>query len=98
MKTEIKPMPLQREWEKGGKLCEKGGKLCEEGWELWEEGEKLWDEGMKLKEKGDKLWDEGEKLWADAIIKYYGEDAKVKWRTWNKDNEPTCHVNGDVYA
>ena len=49
-------------------------------------------------EEGDKLWMEGWKLWKEAIIKYYGKDAKVRWRTWNKDNEPVCHVNGDVYV
>ena len=64
----------------------------------WEEYNRLQEKGNKLREEGDKLRDEGRKLWADAIIKYYGEDAEVRWRTWNKNNKPTCHINGDVYV
>ena len=48
--------------------------------------------------KGRKLWEEGDKLWKDAVRRYYGKDAKVTWRTWHKDNEPTCHVGSDIYV
>jgi len=90
METYTTP-PLQREWEEYNRLQEEGQKLCNEGW-------KLWEERKRLKEKEHKLREEGDKLWKEAIIKYYGKDAKVKWRTWNKDNKPTCHINGDVYV
>jgi len=98
MKTKIKPMPLQKEWEERKRLKEEGDKLCEEGWKLWNEGEKLVDEARELYEEGCKLYVKGNTLWGEAVIKYYGKDVKVKWRTWNEDNKPTCHINGDVYV
>ena len=69
----------------------------------WEERKKLLDEGVKLRDEGDKLWDEGLrdkgwKLWKEAIIRYYGKNAKITWRSWHEDNEPTCHVGSDVYV
>jgi len=101
----MKIPPLQKEWEErnklrgeGNKLRDEGRKLCEEGWKLWGEGNKLIYEGYKLWREGDKLWIEGYKLWNNAVIKYYGKDAKVTWRLWHEDNEPTCHVGSDVYV
>ena len=80
----MKILPLQKEWEEHNKLRDEGGKLIDEGWKLLDEGVKLCNEGAEL--------------WNDAIIKYYGKNAKVTWRRWHKDNEPTCHVGSDVYV
>ena len=96
MKTIYIP-PLQKEWEERKRLLEEGAKLREEGDKLREEGNKLWKEGNKLRKEGWKLCKEERKLWDDAVEKYYGKDAKVKWRKWHENNEPTCHVGSDVY-
>ena len=81
---ETKYPPLQKEWEERKRLRKEADKL-------WKEGDKLRAEGKKLKDKADELWEE-------AVHKHYGEDAKVVWRTWHEDNEPTCHVGSDVYV
>jgi len=106
----MKILPLQKEWEErkklrvvGYNLWVKGHKLRYEGeklWgeKLWDESNKLFDESNKLREEGDNLLVEGRKLWNEAIIKYYGKDAKITWRRWHKDNDPTCHVGSDVYV
>jgi len=104
MKTTHTP-PLQKEWEErkrllkeGKELEEKGKKLVDEGRKLIVEGEKLWEEGNKLWVEGDTLRDEGRELWWNAVAEYYGEDVKVTWREWHKDNEYTCHIGSDVYT
>jgi len=97
MKTTYIP-PLQKEWEERKRLLEEGDKLREEGNKLWEEENKLCEEGWKLRKEGWKLWDEGNTLWKEAVERYYGKDAKVTWRKWHEDNEPTCHIGSDVYV
>ena len=94
----MKILPLQKEWEERNKLRDEGDKLRHEGYKLWDEGKKLHHEGWKLIDEGWKLWAEGRKLWINAVIKYYGKDAKVTWRLWHEDNEPTCHIGSDVYV
>jgi len=91
MKTTYIPPPLQKEWEERKRLRKEGDKLWKEGSKLWEEGGKLYDEAWKLRE-------EGNKLWMEAVERHYGLNAKVTWRQWHKDNEPTCHIGSDVYA
>jgi len=103
METEIKAPPLQKEWEERKRLRKEGKRL-------WLKGNLLYHRirikkkpitekaaAYKLCTKGHNLFKEGYMLWNDVVERYYGKDAKVKWRKWHEDNDMTCHINGDVY-
>lgn len=108
MKT--KRPPLYKEWrrykkllKKGEKLARRAGVLQAKGNDVWNmitdntKSHNLWEQAFIVIGKSTRLIIYANKIWKETVETYYGEDVSIVWHRWHENNDPTCHINGDIY-